>query len=144
MGISRRNSSRKILRYLKIFWIVVIFPTSLFVGSAYRYYHTAIQQAYVSPNALNLKLPSSSSKTIAPPTISIAVKPDGTFYYDNELATLTEIEKRLGAEKEKASNPKSLTVSIQTDPDTKVENVVSIMDLALQLNIGAILATEAD
>ena len=38
---------------------------------------------FVTPNALNLQLPSSTSKSMASPALSVSVKADGTFYIEN-------------------------------------------------------------
>ncbi len=101
-----------------------------------------LTSSIVSPNALNLKLPSSSSKTVAPPTISISIERGGKFYYGTKRASLSEIKGKLRSEVRKASNPKDVTVTINAEKSAEIEHVVSIMDLALQLNIGAILATD--
>ena len=101
-----------------------------------------LTSSIVSPNALNLKLPSSSSKTVAPPTISISIDEKGNFYYGTKKSSLTTIKSKLRSEVRKASNPKDVTVTINAEERADIKYVVQIMDIALQLNIGAILATD--
>ena len=96
----------------------------------------------VSPNALNLKLPSSTSKTVAPATISVSIKKSGQFYYETTAVRFSELKSRVRSEVRKASDPKKITVVINAETGTPIEHVVKIMDMALQMNIGAILATE--
>jgi len=96
----------------------------------------------VSPNALNLKLPSSSSQTVAPATVSVSIKKNGQFYYETTPVKLSELKRRVRSDVRKATDPKKITVVINAEKGTPIEHVVSVMDMALTMKIGAILATE--
>ncbi len=96
----------------------------------------------VSPNALNLKLPSSSSQTVAPATISVSIKKNGKFYHETTPVSLKELKRKVRSDVRKADDPKKITVVINTEEDTPIKYVVEVMDMALQMKIGAILATE--
>lgn len=97
----------------------------------------------VSPNALNLKLPSSSSKTVAPASISVSIKKGGKFYLGKERVSnkknlSSAIKRKIRQEK----NQKDVTLTINAEKGTEIEHVVYIMDLAMKLGVNAILATD--
>lgn len=96
----------------------------------------------VSPNALNLKLPSSSSKTVAPASISVSIEKGGKFYIGTKKVSKSrlqsELKKKIRAEK----NQKDVTLTINAEKGTEIEHVVTIMDLAMKLGVNAILATD--
>ena len=96
----------------------------------------------VSPNALNLKLPSSSSQTVAPATISVSIKKNGQYYHETTPVKLSELKRKVRSDVRKAADPKKVTVVINTEEDTPIKYVVEVMDMALTMKIGAILATE--
>ncbi len=102
-----------------------------------------LTSSIVSPNALNLKLPSSTSKTVASPTLSVSITPDGKFYFNGKEMPLSVLEKMVALEVKKAGDPKSTTMTIVADKDAKVDALANIMELANQLKINAILATES-
>jgi len=96
----------------------------------------------VSPNALNLKLPSSSSQTVAPATVSVSIKKNGQYYHETTPVKLSELKRKVRADVRNAADPKKVTVVINTEEDTPIKYVVEVMDMALTMKIGAILATE--
>lgn len=96
----------------------------------------------VSPNALNLKLPGSNSKTVAPSTISVSVIADGSFYVNRDAVDEESLEAAVRSELSKETEPEKATIVINAELGTPIEYVVSIMDVARKLKVGAILATE--
>ena len=96
----------------------------------------------VSQNALNLKLPSSNSKTIAPQSIAVSIEKEGRFYYNGKRMNFGNIEKSVRQSVRSASNRENVTLSIVSERGTPIEYVVQIMDMANRLKIQAILATE--
>ncbi len=56
---------------------------------------------------------------------------------------LAVLEKMVALEVKKAGDPKSTTMTIVADKDAKVDALANIMELANQLKINAILATES-
>lgn len=97
----------------------------------------------VSPNALNLKLPGSNSKTVAPSTISVSVVSDGTFFVNTDQVAQKQLQAYIASEIAKEEQPEKATIVINAELGTPVEHVVAIMDVARILKVGAILATEA-
>ncbi len=97
----------------------------------------------VSQNALNLKLPSSSSKAVAPQSIAVSIEKQGRFYYNGKRMNLSEVESNLrNAVRSTQSNRDKITISIVSERGTPIEYVVQVMDMANRLKVQAILATE--
>lgn len=96
----------------------------------------------VSQNALNLKLPSSSSKTVAPQSMAVSVEKEGRFYFNGKRMSISDVEKNMRSAMRASSNKDKLTVSIFSERGTPIEYVVQVMDLANRMKLQAILATE--
>lgn len=96
----------------------------------------------VSPNALNLKLPSSSSQTTAPSSIRVSIDQDGTFYFNEKRSSPTLIKSQL--RDAAGDDPQNTTVTIVAERTVPIEDVVKVMDIAMQLKLNAILATEVE
>ncbi len=102
-----------------------------------------LSSSLVSPNALNLKLPSSVSKTVAPPSLSVSISPDGKYYLNGTEMPYNVLEKMVQLEVNKTGDPKNTTMTIVADKTATVEMLANIMELAHVLKINAILATES-
>jgi biopolymer transport protein ExbD len=96
----------------------------------------------VSQNALNLKLPSSNSTTVAPPSMAVSITQDGQYYYNATAMPLESIETSIAREMRDAQNQDKLTITIVAERGSAIEYVVEIMDMANRLGVNAILATE--
>ncbi len=96
----------------------------------------------VSPNALNLKLPGSGSKTVAPATISVSVDADRKFYLKTQQVNPEELRSLIQGEIAKEPDKENVTLVINTDKSVPIEDVVKVMDIAYKLQIKAILATD--
>ncbi len=100
-----------------------------------------LTSSLVAPNALNLKLPS-SSKSSAPSTQRIddvSISRGGNFYLNNKRLGLEELERGLQRLARTSSKP---TITISPDKGTPTEHVISVMDMAMRFEINAVLATE--
>jgi len=102
-----------------------------------------LTSSIVSPNALNLKLPSSTSKTVASPTLSVSISPEGKLYLNGKEMAYQVLEKMVQLEVRKIGDPKNTTMTIVADKNATVESLAQVMELAHVLKINAILATEA-
>ena len=94
----------------------------------------------VSPNALNLKLPGKgnpSTSSVSPPDVSI--ERSGVFKLDGRKITSGNLETAL---RRLSRGKKKLDITISPEPRTPVEHVVTVMDIAMRLELNAILATE--
>ncbi|GAA5225059.1 ExbD/TolR family protein [Membranihabitans marinus] len=95
----------------------------------------------VSPNALRLTLPSSSSKTVAPQSYTVSIKEDGKYYLNGKQMSLGNIESQLRVDLKQSSDKKP-TVVIAADQQSPLHFTVKVMDVAKRLGTQAILATE--
>ncbi len=102
-----------------------------------------LTSSIVSPNALNLKLPSSTSKTVAASTLTVSITPDGKYYLNGKEMAYSVLEKMVQVEVSKSGDPKNTTMTIVADKDATVNHLASVMELAHVLRINAILATES-
>ena len=102
-----------------------------------------LTSSVVSSNALNLKLPSSTSKTVASPSLSVSITPEGKYYLNGKEMPLSLLEQNVKSEVIKAGDPKNSTMTIAADKSATVEMLANIMELAHVLQINAILATES-
>ena len=98
---------------------------------------------FVTPNALNLQLPSSSSKSMASSTFSVSVKADGTFYVERDPVAKEAHENAIKAmiRKKTVGDDKSVTLTVSADKAAVIDNVVFILDIANRLKVKTILAT---
>ena len=98
----------------------------------------------VAPNALNLKLPSSTSqRTVAPSEIDqVSILQSGTFFLNGRRIAFEDLEQQLARSAAGRSTPMSIT--IEPRRGTPVEYVVQVMDLAMRLDINGVLVTEGN
>ncbi len=94
----------------------------------------------VSPNALKLLLPSSSSKTLAPQTVSVSVTKELDYYIDKEKVQFEFIEPMLI---KKMGNNEENSIILHVDKTIPVEEAVKIMDIASRNKFRMVLATKA-
>ena len=97
-----------------------------------------LTSSLVTPNALNLQLPGKS--TPAPtskkkPNI-VKIETNGTYYYNSNRMSVSGIKKQLTTLKKKNSKA---SVVIQTSSRTSLDYVVSILDIAQQLQLAAVV-----
>ena len=98
---------------------------------------------FVTPNALNLALPSSNSTTMASPTLSVSIDAAGKFYLNDSRTpiSIASLESSLRS-KTAGKDPKSTTVTVVAEKTTAVDNVVQVLDIAYRLQLKTILATD--
>lgn len=96
----------------------------------------------VAPNALNLKLPGNS--TAKPPTnekmADVSVLSNGTYRWNGKQVNKPQLESELRGLSRLEKSKRNFTIS--PDKKTPVEDVVYVMDLAMRLNLNAVLLPE--
>lgn len=93
----------------------------------------------VSPNALKLLLPSSSSKTLAPQTVSVSITSTLDYYIDDQQIEFEFMEPMLI--KKMAGNPEN-SIILHVDKSIAVEEAVKVMDIASRNKFKMVLATK--
>ncbi|MEZ5013501.1 MAG: biopolymer transporter ExbD [Chitinophagales bacterium] len=97
-----------------------------------------LTSSIVSPSALNILLPNGTDQTQVTQTVSISIDKDLNYYLNDEkvdpdwLPTL--LPSRLAGQKEP-------TVVLNADKSVPIDNVVQVMNIASQLGIKMVLAT---
>lgn len=98
-----------------------------------------LTSSLVAPNALNLKLPGSAqSKTQIQGKIDrVTVAKGGTLFLNGKTISAERLEAVLSARVKETGQ--KLNIGIQPLEGVAVEHVVAVMDIAMRLNINAIL-----
>ncbi len=102
-----------------------------------------LTSSLVAPNALNLKLPGKSNKqTISSSDINdVAISSSGTFRLDGNRVSGDNLEAGLRRLVRK-NGGRQLDITISPNPNAPIESVALVMDIAMRLNINAIMAVE--
>lgn len=93
----------------------------------------------VSPNALKLLLPSSSSKTLTKQTVSLSITKELDYYIDEQQVQFEFIEPLL---LQKLAGDIDGSVILHVDKTIAVEEVVKVMDIANRNKFKLVLATK--
>ena len=103
-----------------------------------------LTSSLVAPNALNLKLPGSSSSNVVSSSKldDISISKSGKYRLNGKSVSLGSLERSLSSKTKGRS--KKLDVTISPERGAPTESVVAVMDIAMQLNINGILALEKD
>jgi len=101
-----------------------------------------LTSSLVAPNALNLKLPGSSStlSTSNEKIPDVTITRSGKYELDGKGISAGNLE--TGLRRLKSSARGKLDITISPDPEAPVENLVEVMDMAMRLQINAIMAME--
>lgn len=98
---------------------------------------------FVTPNALNLQLPSSTATTMASPNLSVSIDNKGVFYIDRTATPEGRLEANLKTEiARQGKSPDQTTITVVAEKGVAIEKVVTILDIANRLKVKTILATD--
>ncbi len=92
----------------------------------------------VSPNALKLLLPNSSSQTLATQNISVSINKDLEYFVGTRRVRLGELSRILAQSLDNKADP---TVVLNAERSVPIEEVVKVMDIANKMKVKMILAT---
>lgn len=93
----------------------------------------------VSPNALKLLLPSSSSQTLAKQTVSVSITKELEYYINDQRVEFDFMEPLLI---EKMGNNPDNSIVLHVDKQIAVEEAVKVMDIASRNKFRMVLATK--
>ncbi|GAB1405544.1 MAG: biopolymer transporter ExbD [Lentimicrobiaceae bacterium] len=85
----------------------------------------------VSPNAIKLLLPSSTSKTMAKQTVTVYIDPQSQYYVEEQPVNPEFLVEILG---QKLSRESEATVVLRADQQVPVQYVVTLIDAVNQVN----------
>jgi len=86
-----------------------------------------ITSTLISPNALKLLLPKSSSKTLSKQTISVSITKELDFYVNQDKVQFENIEAIL---KQQLAGEKDPGVILHAEKSVPIEEAVKVMDIA--------------
>lgn len=92
----------------------------------------------VSPNALKVLLPSSSSKTLAKQTISVSINKDLQYFVGTQQVDTASLEAVL---KSKLSTEAEPSIVLHVERTVPIQNAVFVMDIANRNKYKLVLAT---
>lgn len=97
-----------------------------------------ITSTLISPNALKLLLPKSSSKTLTKQTISVSISKELEYYVNQDKVTFESIESIL---KQQLANEQEPGIILHAEKSVPIEEVVKVMDIANRNKYKLVLAT---
>ena len=97
-----------------------------------------ITSTLISPNALKVLLPSSTSKTTGKQSVSVTIKPDLTYYVNAKPVEADFLEQKLI---ELLSGEESPGIILHADKSVPLEYAVKIMDIANKRKYQLVIAT---
>jgi len=97
-----------------------------------------ITSTLVSPNALKLLLPNSSSQTRAKANITVSIDANKQYFFGTEPVSLETLRAKI---QQKASAEADPTIVLNVEKSVPVDNVVQVMNIGNELKVKMILAT---
>jgi len=92
---------------------------------------------------INMELPESSSKTVAPTDYSVMMTKDGGVKFNGKVAKLSQLKGLIQKANVEASNKENATVAIIAEKGVPWKKVNDVMSIASSLRMRAIIATQA-
>jgi biopolymer transport protein ExbD len=91
---------------------------------------------------INIQLPESDSKTVAPTDLSVMIKKDGTYLVNGKLTAKKDLSKRIAREVRYQTNKENATVNIIPESGTEWKETFAVMKIASSLEVKAIISTQ--
>ena len=99
-----------------------------------------IASTLVSAEAIDLLLPSSTSKTTQTKNVSVSVNKDLQYFVDMKQVSKSQLETEILS---KVGNSDTPTITIRSDENVDLKHVVYIMDIANRNRIKSTLAVKS-
>jgi biopolymer transport protein ExbD len=101
---------------------------------------------FVTTNALNLQLPSSSSTSMASPSLTLSIDASRNFYLEVDgrqtKIPRTNLESTLASKvRVLGKDPKEVTLNVAADKTAPTEDLIDVLDAANKLKIKTIIST---
>ena len=91
---------------------------------------------------INIQLPESSSKTVAPTDYTVMMTKDGAVKFNGKPAKISQIRGLIQAANAEASNKENATVAIVSEKGVPWRKVKEVMEIASSLKMRGIIATQ--
>lgn len=91
---------------------------------------------------INIPLPTSDSKTVAPSDLIVMMTKDGRLTFNGKKISKSALQKKIGAELASMSNRENASLSIVAEVDVPWDKIYDVMVIASRLKIKAHIATQ--
>ena len=91
---------------------------------------------------INVELPKSDSKTVAPTDLAVMMTKDGRVTFNGRAARMNQVEKLIHSEIKGQKNVQNATVTIIAEVGVPWKKVNEVMTIASKLRLKAIIATQ--
>lgn len=91
---------------------------------------------------INIELPESSSKTVAPTNYTVMMTTDGIVKFNGKQASIRDLKGLISAANAEATNKEYATVAIVAEKGVPWHKVNDVMEIASSLKMRAIIATQ--
>ena len=91
---------------------------------------------------INIELPKSDSKTVAPVTTAVMLTKDGKMTFNGKKATYGQLSGLIRDTKSKLDNVENNTVTIISEIDVPWERISKVMEITSKQRVRAIIATQ--
>lgn len=100
-----------------------------------------LTSSFVTPNALKLLLPKSSSSSVSKQTVTVSINKDKEYFVGRDKVPFKNLQKNLAS---KLSKKDGNTVVLASHKTVPIEEVVKVMNIGKELDAKVILATEPE
>jgi biopolymer transport protein ExbD len=100
-----------------------------------------LTSSFVTPNALKLILPQSSSSSVSKQTVTVSITKDLEYYVGKNQVKFKNLQKEIA---KKVSQNKGKTVVLASDKTVPVNEIVKVMNIGNEIDARVILATEPE
>ncbi|MEZ4888387.1 MAG: biopolymer transporter ExbD [Chitinophagales bacterium] len=100
-----------------------------------------LTSTFVTPNGLNLLLPSSNSQTMVQGKVSVSITQNLEYYVGQEKVNFADLRATLAAAVAASEDPKNTTVVLNAEKTVPIDEVVQVMNIANEMNVRMLLAT---
>lgn len=98
-----------------------------------------VSSTFIQTKGIMVEKPESKTATSEPVIVIVSIDKYGQYYYEEEHASLQEIENKLVLKKRL---DKSISVSVNAAKNVSIEQLVKLMDIARRNDIKLVLATK--
>jgi len=91
---------------------------------------------------INIELPVSDSKTVAPTDMTVMLLENGSVTFNGKKSKMSSLKSSIQKEVRKQSNKENATVTIVAEQDVHWTKIHEVMKIAASLGLKAIIATQ--
>jgi biopolymer transport protein ExbD len=100
-----------------------------------------LTSSFVTPNALDLLLPQSSSSSVSKQTVTVSITKDLEYYVGKNQVEFKNLQKQIA---KRISQKKGETVVLAADKTVPVSEIVKVLNIGNEIEARVILATEPE